>query len=190
MHAADALDCNTEATAPLGFRAAYVFDVAQTDGDALPDLTRTASGDPGAHLRALEQAIRDVGVQLVETADLGGAHGMSRPGRIDILSSLGPVDRFATLAHELAHEFLHRRGERTAAKTVRETEAEAVAFIVTTAIGVTASIAAADYIGLYDGTADALRASLRRIQGAACTIIDAIHIVSDVAVDEPVGTLR
>jgi len=31
----------------FGFRAAYVFDVAQTDGEPLPTLAE-ASGDPGA----------------------------------------------------------------------------------------------------------------------------------------------
>src|ERR1700737_3028775 len=30
-----------------GFRSAYVFDVAQTDGDSLPTLAHDTTGDPG-----------------------------------------------------------------------------------------------------------------------------------------------
>ena len=117
-----------------------------------------------------------MGVTLVEVGDLQGAQGLSRSGRIDILTTLAPVDRFATLVHEWAHELLHHRGERPASKTVRETEAEAVAFIVTTAVGVVPSLASRDYIGLYDGSADTLRASLARIQGAARTMLDALNL--------------
>jgi hypothetical protein len=174
-------------TAPLGFRAAYVFDILQTDGEPIPSIEQAPSGNPGPYLLALEQTVRDAGVALVDADDLGGAQGLSRPGRIDILSTLGPSDRFATLAHEFAHDLLHRRGERPASKTVRETEAEAVAFIVSTAVGVAASVTSHDYIALYDGSADTLRASLARIQGAARTIIDALHAVRSEHTDIPVA---
>ena len=162
---------------PLGFRAAYVFDVAQTEGEPLPDLEGAAAGDPEASmLPALEDAVRASGVTLAYAADLDGAHGVSLPGRIEILSTLPPPDRFATLAHEFAHELLHRRGEeRPASKTVRETEAEAVAFVVCSAVAVQPRVAACDYIGFYNGSADTLRSSLSRIQGTARAIIDAIQ---------------
>jgi hypothetical protein len=85
----------------------------------------------------------------MSTTSVAG-HGLSRPSRIDILSTLDPTDRFATFVHEFAHDLLHRRGERAASKTVRETGAEAVALIVSTSVGVTLSMASHDYIGLYD----------------------------------------
>jgi len=40
----DAADDDSKAV--LGFRAAYVFDIASTDGDSLPEVA-AASGDPG-----------------------------------------------------------------------------------------------------------------------------------------------
>ena len=40
----------------VGFRAAHVFDVAQTDGEALPEVA-AASGDPGERTGALRGAI-------------------------------------------------------------------------------------------------------------------------------------
>jgi antirestriction protein ArdC len=161
----------------LGFRSAYVWDIAQTDGEALATLSHDTTGDPGAHLAALEQMIADAGVQLTRAADLGGAHGYSRPGQITLLDSLTPADTAAVLVHEFAHELLHQRGaDRPASKTVRETEAEAVAFIVCTAIGVRPSVDATDYIQLYDGNVDTLRQSLHRIQATAHTILSALPL--------------
>jgi antirestriction protein ArdC len=169
----------TDADRPrvLGFRSAYVWDIAQTDGEALATLSHDTTGDPGAHLVALEQMIAAAGVQLTRAADLGGAHGYSRPGQITILDSLTPADTAAVLVHEFAHELLHQRGgDRPASKTVRETEAEAVAFIVCTAIGVRPSVDATDYIPLYDGNADTLRQSLHRIQATAQTILSGLPL--------------
>jgi antirestriction protein ArdC len=163
-------------SAIAGFRAAYVFDVAQTDGTELTELGGETTGDPGVWLEALEQAIRDAGVTLIDAVDLDGAQGASTPGRIEILSTLSPVDRFCTLAQEYAHELLHQRGERPASKTVRETEAEAVAFIVGGAIGVTSGVPSHDYISLYNGSADTLRESLARIQRTAAAILEAVGI--------------
>ena len=166
---------DADRTRVQGFRSAYVFDVAQTDGDPLPTLAHDTTGDPGIHLAALEHAITDAGVVITRLADLGGAHGYSQPGRITILESLTPADTAAVLVHEFAHELLHQRGDdRPASKTVRETEAEAVAFIVGTAIGIRSSVDACDYIQLYDGNADTLRQSLNRIQATAKTILSAL----------------
>jgi antirestriction protein ArdC len=169
-----------------GFRSAYVFDVSQTDGEPLPTIAHDAAGDPGVHLAALEQAIANAGVVITRLADLGGAHGYSRPGRITILESLTAADSAAVLVHEFAHELLHQRGDdRPASKTVRETEAEAVAFIVGTAIGIRSSVDAADYIQLYDGNADTLRRSLHRIQEAAKVIFSALSLETPAAADAP-----
>jgi hypothetical protein len=159
-----------------GYRAAYVFDVAQTEGEALADLRAEASGEPGVWLPTLEAAIRSAGVTLVDAIDLGGAEGASTPGRIEVLVSLSSADRFCALAHEFAHELLHQRGDKPASKTVRETEAEAVAFIVGASVGVASSVSSRDYIGLYDGNADTLRASLTRIQQTARTILASLNL--------------
>src|SRR5204862_7778966 len=51
-----------------GFRSAYVFDVAQTDGDPLPTLAHDTAGDPGIHLAALEHETTDAGVASARLA--------------------------------------------------------------------------------------------------------------------------
>jgi antirestriction protein ArdC len=88
----DAIE-DAERTRVHGFRSAYVFDIAQTDGDPLPTIAHDTAGDPGVYLAALEEAISDAGVVITRLADLGGAHGYSQPGRITILESLTPRGR-------------------------------------------------------------------------------------------------
>jgi hypothetical protein len=59
-------------------------------------------------------------------------------------------------------------------KTIRETEAEAVAFVVCSGLGLDCGSSSSDYIGLYDGNADTLLASLAIVQKTACQILDAL----------------
>jgi hypothetical protein len=156
-----------------GFRAAYVFDVAQTDGEPLPEVA-TASGDPGARTPALRRAIEVRGIVIEDADALDGALGMSCGGRIQIVRGLAPAEEFVVLVHEFAHEVLHRAADRPASRDTRELEAEAVAFVVGEAIGLHVGDAARDYIHLYRGDRDGLLSSLDRIRSAASTILSAL----------------
>jgi hypothetical protein len=85
------------------------------------------------------------------------------------------AETFSVLVHELAHERLHKGDRRKdTTTTVRETEAEAVAFVVCSALGLSTNGAAANYIGLYNGDADLLMASLALVQQTAAAILAAI----------------
>lgn len=154
----------------LRFRAAYVFDVSQTDGEPLPELGTTA-GDPADRLARIKAFITDRGIALDQEDVPAGAMGVSRGGRISVLPGLTPAQEFSVTVHELAHELLHRGDDRPTSKTVRETEAEAVAFVVSSAIGLETGTAASDYIQLFDGNTETLAASLNRIQHVAADII-------------------
>jgi hypothetical protein len=130
----------------LGFRNAYVFDVSQTDGVALPAM-REVSGDPGENIDRLAAFLNSKGIQLVYNEKIAPALGMSYGGRIAILPGQSKAEIFATLVHETAHELLHKSERRTATtKTVREMEAEAVAFVVGKAVGLMTGSASADYV--------------------------------------------
>jgi antirestriction protein ArdC len=152
-----------------GFRAAYVFDVEQTDGESLPTPSE-ASGDPGVKTASLRAAILGRGIEIQLVNDLG-ALGTSSGGRIRLLDGLSPAVEFTTLAHEFAHELLHHADDRPASRDTRELEAEAVAFVVGEAVGLHTAEASRDYIHLYRGDRDALAQSLTRIQQAAATIL-------------------
>ena len=158
-----------------GFRAAYVFDVEQTDGEPLPTPTE-ASGDPGAKTALLKTAILEQGIAIEYVDDLGGALGMSSGGCIRLRNGLSPAMEFTTLVHEHAHELLHRADDRPASRDTRELEAEAVAFVVGGAVGLDTSDASRNYIHLYRGDREALAGSLDRIQRAASVILKAVSV--------------
>ena len=158
----------------LRFRAVHVFDIAQTEGDPLPEPARVG-GDPGEALDRLETAIRSSGITLEDSEDLAGAEGVSTGGRILIRPGQDPAERFSTIVHEWAHELLHQiEGTERPPKVVRETEAEAVAFVVGLSIGLDTGTASADYIRLYQGDAETLAGSMDRIQKTAAVIIEAV----------------
>ena len=84
-----------------GFRAAYVFDVEQTDGEPLAE-PGEASGDPGVKTAVLRTAILERGITLESVDDLDGALGTSSGGHIRLLNGLSPAVEFTTLVHEYA----------------------------------------------------------------------------------------
>jgi hypothetical protein len=171
----------------FGFRTVFVFDVNQTEGKELPEFARL-NGDPGELQARLETTIADHGISFSYVDSLGGANGVSMNGRIEVLSSLPPAQKFSTTVHEFAHELLHRgdRREQTD-KTVRETEAEAVAYAVCRWAGIDCSTRAADYIQLYTGDEKLLMQSLELIRDAAAKVIGAL--TSKTSAEETNGTL-
>jgi len=154
----------------LGFRAVYVFDVAQTEGKELPEPT-TVKGDVGDKLEKLVIFTKDRGIKLEYSDSIAPAKGMSYGGLIRILPGMEPAEEFSTLVHELIHK-TERRTLIT--KTVKETEAEAVAFIVSHAIGLETGTTSSDYIQLYHGNAKLLTESLEVVQRTAAIILGAI----------------
>ena len=98
----EAESASDNARAIVGFRAAYVFDVEQTDGEPLPRPIE-ASGDPGIKTTSLRTAILGQGIALESVDDLGGALGTSSGGCIRLLNGLSPAMEFTTLVHEYAH---------------------------------------------------------------------------------------
>ena len=125
-------DIRTQNQAVLvGFRAAYVFDVSQTEGKELPEFSERVSGRrrrvPRPPCGFCHRSGHRAGVQREHRPRLGMSYG----GKIALLPGQSSAEEFSTLVHELAHEMLHKAERRTATtKTVRETEAEAVAFVV------------------------------------------------------------
>lgn len=157
----------------IGFRAVYVFDVADTEGQPLPELGRT-EGNPSGYSDRLKDFVSGCGIQLEYSDEISPALGRCLPGKIVLMPGLSPAEEFATLAHEVAHSLLHRTARRTqTSKRVRETEAEAVAYVVCAAIGLKAG-RSADYIQLYSGDKETLAESLQHVQNASTQILHAI----------------
>ncbi|HET6842572.1 MAG TPA: ArdC-like ssDNA-binding domain-containing protein [Candidatus Angelobacter sp.] len=159
----------------LGFRGVYVFDVAQTEGDELPELGNTVQGDVSEILPRLIEFVQSRQIKFEYSEKISPARGMSCGGLIRLLPGMEPTETLATLVHELAHEMLHKGERRTlVTKTVRETEAEAVAFVVLNALGLETGSGSADYIQLYHGDAKLLQESLEVVQRTSAVILGAI----------------
>src|SRR6266852_5124992 len=170
-------DAKTDKPEPrlVGFRAVYVFDVGQTEGAELPELSSTVTGEVGDKLDRLAEFTTGQGIKLEYSDRIAPARGMSYGGLIRILPDLEPSETLATLVHELAHEMLHRAERRTlTTKAVRETEAEAVAFVVCHALGLETGTGSSDYIQLYHGDANLLKESLEVVQRTSTVILGAI----------------
>jgi antirestriction protein ArdC len=165
---------DTVSASIAGFRAAYVFDVSQTDGKELPQIDKV-HGDPQQHAGRLRTFAETQGISVEYSEEIAPARGVSSGGKIALLPGQSPAEEFSTLAHEIAHELLHR-GDRRAATTkrVRETEAEATAFIVCHAVGLETGSAASDYIQLWNGDVQVLTESLGFIRQAASQIVSAL----------------
>src|SRR5260370_107174 len=95
-----------ESTSIAGFRAAYVFDVSQTDGQELPQIG-IVQGDPREYHERLRTFAHAQGISVQYSSDIAPARGTSSGGRITLLPRQLPAEEFSTLAHELAHELLH-----------------------------------------------------------------------------------
>jgi hypothetical protein len=163
-----------ESSTAVGFRAAYVFDISQTDGQELPAVG-SVNGDPREYRERLAKFVAGQGIVLEYSEDIAPARGTSSGGKITLMPGQSQAEEFATLAHELAHEMMHRDERRSStSKCTRETEAEAVAFVVCNAIGLETGSASQDYIQLYEGDAKLLTASLEHIQKTATQILNAI----------------
>jgi hypothetical protein len=159
----------------VGFRNAYVFDVAQTDGAELPKM-REIYGSVGENRERIVAFVKAQGIELVFSENIAPALGISYGGRIAILPGQSEAEEFSTLVHEVAHEMLHKAERRTTTtKVVKETEAEAVAFIVGKAVGLETGSASADYIQLYHGNASLLIESLEVVQQTAAVILAALE---------------
>ena len=167
-------DGRKERTQVYGFRTVFVFDLEQTDGESLPSAP-SVQGDATEHLNTLMEFVRKQGIAVELSEQIAPALGVSCGGKILLAPGHSEAETLATLAHEYAHESMHKADRRTGTtKTVRETEAEAVAFAVCSGLGLDCGSSSSDYIGLYDGNADTLMASLEIVQKTACHILDAL----------------
>jgi len=177
-------ESDTDAAPRLGYRVAYVFDVAQVDAIAGTDTTAVTAThvDTGAHrhLEALKAFLVGHNVELEYKALARGLLGYTDGRRITCGTGQASHVEFATLAHETTHVLLHFPADRATRPdlTTRETEAEAVTYLLCAQLGIAGTEASVEYIQSYRGTPDTLDASLERIRATAerlSTELDAIR---------------
>jgi hypothetical protein len=85
----------------VGFRSAYVFDIAQTEGQDLTEFA-TVHGNPAQYLEHLKALTASHSITLGYDASVAPAKGVSQGGRITLMPNLPAAEEFSTLVHELA----------------------------------------------------------------------------------------
>jgi hypothetical protein len=152
-----------------GFRVVSVFDISQTDGEAIPSFEVNATEGGDTLLPLIEKAIAELNISLTYKT-LAGAYGLSRGGAIEIEESLDTPGRCGVLVHELAHEILqHKANRETTTKQQRELEAESVAYAVLAHFGM--NLPSKFYLANYGITAEMLTAALQTISATTKQII-------------------
>ena len=175
----------------FGFRPVAVFDVAQTEGDALPEVCRNLEGeDPAACFDALSGRSEHIGYSVILAELPGTTNGDCTYGlrRIRVESRNHPAQQVKTLAHELAHALLH---EGSTDRALAELEAESTAFVVCRALGLDSGDYSFGYVASWAGggpeAVAAITTSGRDIQRAASVILDGLDAPAAAAERESTG---
>jgi hypothetical protein len=87
----------------VGFRSVYVFDVSQTEGLDLPELSSRVCGEVGERMERLLDFVSGQGILLEFKESIAPALGISYGGKIVLLPGQTPAEEFSTLVHEVAH---------------------------------------------------------------------------------------
>lgn len=172
-----------------GFGLGYIFDISQTEGDAVPaapepmPITGRSLRVEAAHV-ALLDLIAAHGVRFVRE-DTRPALGYWKPApRIIALDeTLTGNQATATLIHETAHMLADHRG--TIDKADAETVAECVAFIVMDWLDVDTSQFSTPYVGGWGREIETFKRNLAEVQRIAFAITEYIEdrMTDDLDVD-------
>lgn len=167
----------------VGFKSVPVFDISQTSGAELPEVTHQLAGrSPAEHRAALVDYARGIGFAVELGADLPeGRNGDCSHSRatIRISRGLAEAQEVKTTAHEIGHALLHGP-EFTGGRNLAEIEAESVAYLVCQLVGIDSAEYSFGYIAAWAGQdPDAARATIRaaggRIAKTAETITAALN---------------
>lgn len=161
-----------------GFGIAQVFDVAQTDGEPLPEIAvPELIGDEGLPLyQALLSYANAEGVRVRQqpARELGrGVMGLYIPAtREVVIRTAAQRQMTKTLAHELAHHVhLRYHGEEAHERAERETVAEAVAYVVAAHHGLDTGERSFPYVALWAQDRTRFQLQLGTIQHVAGRLI-------------------
>lgn len=163
----------------VGFRPVPVFDVAQTDGEPLPEVCTTLRGDdPGTWLDRLTSCAGQLGY-AVEFTDLPGATNGDctfARRRIRVERRNERAQQVKTLAHELAHALLH---EGVDDRPLVELEAESTAYVVCRTFGFDTGEYSFGYVAGWAGGGPEAVARITesggRIQRAAAVMLESLE---------------
>ena len=162
----------------VGFKTVYVFDLAQTEGEPIPqredprllvDTPEDRTKLSGLHFR-LAMLCASHGVKVSWDFQHEHALGVYRPAEkhIAIRPGLSHTQAFKTLCHETAHMLLHTGSER---RDSAELEAETTAYLVSHALGIDTSTYSFAYLASWTNSLEDLIQAGDRASKAADQIL-------------------
>lgn len=182
-NATDRADCKSDTDEKdkkviTGFRIAYVYDIADTDGsdEFLPVLVKGMAGNSDGE-RTIYEKLRDVISQehlVLEVTGMAskGAYNIET-GFISINADYDYLQRIKTLLHEYAHAVdFAMNPEKDIKKNVRELVAESVAFVVMQYMAFDTSAYSIGYINSWLKDVEELKTVATIVQKIACNIIE------------------
>ncbi len=163
----------------VGFRVVHVFDLAQTEGEPLPEVSvALVEGDLPSHWDQVSGLIIGAGfdLQVADIERLGEANGITDWQQRDVIvrASLPGAQRFKTAVHELAHVRLHEPTSdgRPSCRGIVEVEAESVAYMVCAALGIDSAGYSLPYVASWSGgDITKVTATANRVIGCARQVL-------------------
>ena len=170
-----------------GFRIAYVFDLAQTEGDdsQLPVLVKGLSGNGEQEKEIYERLKAHISTRQpfeeVEGTSSKGSYSIET-GVIRVRSDLDYVQKIKTIIHEYAHCIdFSLNPSKDISRNKRELIAESVAFVVSLRLGIDTSSYSMSYLKTWLKDRDELKEIADTVQKVASTIINELAGSTDSA---------
>ena len=148
-----------------------VFDISQTEGEALPDIDITVTGDNYKDfLDNLVSLCKEKKIEVnFKNLGINGLYGYSKGGQIAITNTESINTQVNTIIHEIAHELLHKEN-KIFSKQEKEIQAEGTAYVVTKHFGLENK--SFNYLALYDADYKKIMENLKSIAEASKEIIE------------------
>jgi hypothetical protein len=184
------------------FTLVPVFDISQTDGEALPEPVKLLDGQAEAGtFGGLVKVAESIGYTVQVTPEIDGhegANGLCEFGhrRLTVAGNRSPLQQVKSLTHEIAHALLHEPEGESETPTfkqprgLRELEAESTAYVVCQGLGLDTSGYSFGYVAGWSGgdrkaAREAIKASGMRISGAAKQITEGLEAQAQTEHGEP-----
>jgi hypothetical protein len=171
-------DAGERAILAMRFRIGYVYDISDTDGEPLPQLTWH-----DVHGRQYEQLLERL-IEIVAAGGItttlvdslpNGVMGVSYGGgKVEIAADQAAGNKCQTLIHEIAHERMHRTQDRwTFTRQQKECQAESVAYCICQALEIPTPNTP-QYLALYRVTKEVLSDNLSAIRAGVADLMTEI----------------
>ena len=171
----------------VGFKVASVFDIAQTEGQQLPEspCRRLTDDAPAKAFDDLRIIAAMLGYTVMLAEELPGERNGDcnfSTRIIRVLGWLSMAQQVKTLTHELAHAILHSDGQTP--RDIAELEAESVAYVVCgTGLEIDTADYSLGYVASWAGGSreaiEGIRRSGERISRAARHILSGLEDASN-----------